>query len=131
MTSSGQSDVDRAIGVLIAESLRVGSTLPSLGITLGTITRLVPAQPAAGQPPAWTLIEFGVDVTHAHTFADELAGALDIGPWYVEFHTHTETFIVFRNRIFRFARDDEHGHTIAADHGRNLGIPDHQLDWPR
>ncbi|MFF0457851.1 hypothetical protein [Nocardia africana] len=131
MKAPGSGDEDHAIGVLIGESLRAGRTLTDLDINLGGITRLTQAKPALGQPRAWTLIEFTADASGADSLAECLAEALDSGPWYVEFHTHHQTFVVFRDRVFRFPRDDDDGHTAARTYGRNLGIPDHQLDWTR
>ncbi|MFF0452817.1 hypothetical protein [Nocardia africana] len=58
-------------------------------------------------------------------------GRADSGPWYVEFHTRAETFVVFRDQVFRFPRGDDDGHAAARAYGRSLGIPDHQLDWTR
>ncbi|WP_067672021.1 hypothetical protein [Nocardia miyunensis] len=131
MTPSTSHDIDRATGVLIAESLQLGSTLIDLDIVLTKITRLALEQPAAGQPPIWTLIEFSIAAANAEILADRIAEALDTGPWYVEFHTHTETFIIFRTRTFRFPRGDQNATRAATTHARTLGIPDHQLDWPR
>ena len=116
---------------LIAESLRLGSTLAGLGLVVDKITRLAPANPVPGQPPTWTLIEFSVEASSVDALARHLAEVLDIGPWYVEFHTHAETFVVFHSRVFRFLRDDNQEHAIAAAYGRGQGIPDDQLDWAR
>jgi hypothetical protein len=131
VASSVSANNDRAVGVLITESLRLGSTSAGLGLIVDKITRVAPAEPVPGQPPTWTLIEFSVEATWVDTLARSLAEALDTGPWYVEFHTHAETFVVFHGRIFRFPRDDSEQHDIAAAYGRGQGVPDEQLDWAR
>ena len=41
-----------------------------------------------------------------------------------------ETFVVFPGRIFRYPRGDDVGRAEAETHGRQLAIPESQLDWP-
>jgi hypothetical protein len=38
--------------------------------------------------------------------------------------------VVFPGRVFRYRRGDEAARAQAQEHGRQLGIPEHQLDWP-
>jgi len=41
-----------------------------------------------------------------------------------------ETFVVFADRIFRYRRGDPAGRAAAERHGRSVGVPEAQLDWP-
>jgi hypothetical protein len=41
-----------------------------------------------------------------------------------------EAFVVFPGRVFRYLRGDAAGRTEAQAHGRTVGVPEPQLDWP-
>jgi hypothetical protein len=88
-------------GALIAESLRVGTHLEDLTLTIRKISRLQPQDTTADQPA-----------------------------WYVDFRSPAETFVVFPGRIFRYPRGDAAGRAEAEGYGRQLAIPGTQLDWP-
>jgi hypothetical protein len=123
-----------ATGTIIAESLRVGATLAGFSLTVSDIERLAPAdissqQRQAGIPAQWTLLRFELPDSEADRLASALASALERG-WYVDFHTATETFVVFARRIFRYRSGDRTGRAEAEAYARTLSIPDPQLDWP-
>jgi hypothetical protein len=123
-----------ATGTIIAESLRVGATLAGFSLTVSDIERLAPAdissqQRQAGIPAQWTLLRFALPDSEADRLASALASALERG-WYVDFHTATETFVVFARRIFRYRSGDRTGRAEAEAYARTLSIPDPQLDWP-
>ncbi len=64
--------------------------------------------------------------------ADRLSRAIDrehSHAWYADFRNEEVHFIVFRDRIFRVDRSKDEDYARAVDHGRSLGIPDHQLDF--
>jgi hypothetical protein len=118
-------------GALIAESLRTGTTLPDLHLIVRKITRHSRYDAAPGQPRTWTEIEFEVDDEDAETLADSLAEALEEGPgWYADLRSAAETVVVFPGKIFRYPRGEDAGRARAVGHGRHLGIPEIQLDWP-
>lgn len=118
-------------GVLIAESLRVGATLEGVPLTARKIWRIAPDNTAPQQPSTWTLIEFEADDTAAEALSAALAAVLDAAPgWYVDFHSASESFVVFPGRAFRYPRGDRAGRAQAEAHARLLSIPDSQLDWP-
>ena len=82
-------------GTLIAESLRVGTTLEDLNLAL------------------------------ARAFADVLDGP----GWYANFQSPATSFVVFPGKIFRYPRGDPAGRAEAQAYGRQLAIPEPQLDW--
>ena len=41
-----------------------------------------------------------------------------------------EVFVVFAERVFRYPHGDAAGRARAVEHGRALGVPEAQLDWP-
>ena len=121
-------------GTIIAESIRPGATLDVplsvRQIRRGGPERLSAKQEAAGIPLQWTLIEFEVDDSDALPLANALADVLDDIGWYVDFRSDQETFVVFARQVFRYARGDVTGRAEAEAHGRSLGVPEAQLDWP-
>ncbi|WP_261562692.1 hypothetical protein [Frankia tisae] len=121
-----------AAGVLIAESLRVGTVVDDLSLLVRKIQRSASGNATLDQPPVWTLIYFDVADAEAEALAAHLSKALDTSGsgWYVDLHTAQESFIVFPGRVLRYRRGDPQGRAEAEEYGRALGIPDSQLDWP-
>jgi hypothetical protein len=116
-------------GGLIAESLRVGTNLENLTLTVRKISRFRPGDATADQPDIWTLLDFEADEAGADELARAFAAVLDEPGWYVNFQSPAESFVVFPGRIFRYPRGDEAGRADAKAHGRQLAIPESQLDW--
>jgi hypothetical protein len=81
------------------------------------------------QPPVWTLIEFEGPVDSAEKLAGHLSSVLATPGWYANFYSDTESFVIFPGKVFRYARGDIRGREEAQDYGRNLGVPEPQLDW--
>jgi hypothetical protein len=124
-----------ATGTLIGESLRPGTTLDGVPLTVQRIERVEPdnisaEQLASGIPPRWTLLFFEVADDAAPALADALAAILAEPGWYVDFHTSDESFVVFREAVFRYAKGDADGRAAAEAHARAHGVPDAQIDWP-
>jgi hypothetical protein len=117
------------IGTLIAESLRVGTTLDRLEIVVRQIRRYAVQNVPDYQAPIWTALEFEADDASAERLAEDLSGVLDEPGWYANFSTRSETFIVYPGRVFRYRRGDAEGRARAQAFGLNLGVPGPQLDW--
>jgi hypothetical protein len=119
-------------GALIAESIRVGTSLENVTLTIRKISRLRPTDTTPEEPDVWTVLEFRADESDADELARTFASILDDQPvaWYVDFRSPAETFVVFPGRIFRYPRGDIAGRAEAENYGRKLAIPDSQLDWP-
>jgi hypothetical protein len=98
-------------GTLVAESLRVDATLEGVSLNVRTVSRI-----AAD--------------AEAEALASALAEVLDESGWYVDFHSPTESFVVFPGRILRYPRGDKAGRAEAEAYARSRGVPDAQLDWP-
>jgi hypothetical protein len=118
-------------GALIAESLRPAAVLDGFPLTVVKIYRAEFGDVEAGQPRLWTVIEFGVPAGRAPQFAEALSRNLQKeGGWYCDFHSAEDVFVVFAERIFRYPFGDQAGRARAVEHGRSLGVPETQLDWP-
>jgi hypothetical protein len=122
-----------ATGTIIAESLRVPSTL-GVPLTVREVERVAAAnlsdeQRAAGVPEHSTLLHFELADEDAPRLAEALAAVMDRVGWYANVDTAGEIFVVFADRVFRYARDDAAGRAEAEAYGRERGVPDAQLDW--
>jgi hypothetical protein len=116
-------------GTLIAESLRVGTTLADLNLTVRKISRYRAGGTTPDQPGIWTTLDFEADESGARELTEVFAAVLDQPGWYVNFQSPAESFIVFPGKIFRYPRGDAAGRAAAQAYGRQLAIPDPQLDW--
>jgi len=117
-------------GTLIAESLRAGTNLENLKLTVRKISRFRAQGTTADQPGLWTTFDFEADEAEAEELAQTFASALDQPGWYVDFRSPAQTFVVFPGRTFRYRRGDDTCRAEAQAHGRQLAIPQAQLDWP-
>jgi hypothetical protein len=113
---------------LIAESIRPGSTLEGLRLNLIKVSRRPQGNASAEQPTVWTLIEFEA-AEPPDRLATELSKVLDSPGWYTDFAWRDEKFVIFPNRVFRYARGDRARHQEAADYARSMGVPPQQADW--
>jgi hypothetical protein len=116
-------------GTLIAESLRAGTTLTDLNLTVRKISRYRAGGTAPDQPDIWTALDFEADESDAGALAEIFAEVLDQSGWYVNFQSPAESFVVFPDKIFCYPRGDAAGRAAAQAHGRQLAIPEPQLDW--
>jgi hypothetical protein len=116
-------------GTLIAESLRVGTNLESVKLTVRKISRYRARGTTPDQPDIWTTLDFEADESGADELAQAFADVLDQPGWYVNFESLAESFVVFPGRIFRYPRADGAGRAEAQAYGRQLAIPEPQLDW--
>jgi hypothetical protein len=117
-------------GALIGESLRPGTTLEDIPLTVTKISRAALGVAEAGQPELWTVMEFEVAADLAAGLAEVLAGALlREGGWYCDFGSAEQVFVVFGGRVFRYPRGDRDARATAVAYGRSAGVPEAQLDW--
>ncbi|WP_052434993.1 hypothetical protein [Streptacidiphilus melanogenes] len=107
-------------GVLIAESLRPGADL-RVPLTLTRIWRVTVADPAPGQPDAWTLMDFTADDTVAKQLAQALADTLSpTGGWYSNYTATGDrpdvlVYVAFPGQVHRYRRGDGEGRRRAVD----------------
>ena len=70
-------------GTLIAESLRIGTNLENLKLTVRKISRYRAQGSTPDQPDIWTTLDFEADEAVAQELAEAFADALDQPGWYV------------------------------------------------
>jgi hypothetical protein len=116
-------------GTLIAESLRVGTTLGGVSLIVREIRRFASDNLPSYQPKVWTVIESDADDAEAGKLAGVLAEILDEPGWYANFSSPGETFVIYPGRVFRYPRGDGAGRAEARAYGRTQGVPEPQLDW--
>ncbi|MEU4236318.1 hypothetical protein [Actinoplanes sp. NPDC026619] len=118
-------------GCILAESLRVGAELRFPDMRITRIHRAdVSASASPTQPKIFTEINFEAPDEYADELAETLAGALAEGPdWYADFRAGDDHVVIFPGRIFRYSVGDARGRAEAVTYGRDLGIPEAQLDW--
>ena len=107
-------------GALIMESLKVGTRLRDLNITINELYRFRPEGTAPYQPDTWTVLELEIEDDDAPQIAESFASVLSEPGWYVDFRSPSETFVVFPGRVFRYPRGDEAGRAEAQAHGRTV-----------
>ena len=118
-------------GILIAESLLKSCPLEGVTLQVHRVSRGDVGDVSAGQPLTWTFIEFTVEDQVVADLVEALSRSLDpAGGWYCDFRTAEEAFVVFAGQVFRYVRGDMQGRADAEAHGRSVGVPETQLDWP-
>jgi hypothetical protein len=119
-----------ALGYVLVESMRLGSGLEGLPLTLTKIERYPVRNATPEQPSVWTTVEFQFPEEEAGRLADALADVLEEkGGWYSHFNVNGETFVIYAGRVFRYPSGDKAGRAEAEDYGRSVGVPEQQLDW--
>jgi hypothetical protein len=117
-------------GYILVEGMRLGARLEGLPLTLKRIERRPVSNPPPGQPPVWSTVEFEFPEDETERVVDALAAVLDEhGGWYTNFTVDGKTFVIYAHRIFRYPAGDEAGRAEAEAYGREVGVPDRQLDW--
>jgi len=116
-------------GALVAESLRPGVSLDELRLVVQAVHRVTPSDVTLDQPSVWTLLEYQLADADVDHLVAVLAAALDQPGWYADLRSPEETVVSTRPGL-PVCRGDLRARAAAIDHGRTLGIPDSQLDWP-
>lgn len=113
-------------GLLLKESLQDERVLDLVRVAKIEVWDVENAE--NGQPEQWTAVSFEGDGDRA----DEVAGALSrvIKPeWYANFSTETHVYVLFENRVFRYAKGDKQAREEAQAYALSVGIPESQVDW--
>lgn len=76
----------------------------------------------------WTLHDVFLDEDQI----PELSRSLDNGPWYIHiwYQGKDDVKVIYKDKIFDIKFSDKSTWTDAVEHGKTLGIPEEQLDFP-
>jgi hypothetical protein len=119
-----------ALGYVLVESMRPGTRLEGLPLTLKKIERSPMRNATPDQPSVWTTVEFDFPEEEACRIAAALTGVLDKhGGWYSHFNVNLETFVIYASRVFRYPSGDKAARAEAEEYGRSVGVPEPELDW--
>lgn len=118
-------------GRLLIESLRVGAELSVPELTVRRLGREdVSSSAASSQPDVWGYVDFEAPDDRSSELAEALGNVLlPDGGWYASFSVGEELVVVFAGRVFRYLRGDRDAHRGAVQYARDVGVPEHQIDW--
>ncbi len=88
-----------------------------------------PLNRADWQPEVWSAMFFTNDDDRVLDVVETLAVSVK-ERWYIDITAGRTRYVVFRNRIFGYDRNDKVGKANAIEYGIKAGIPQSQLDWP-
>jgi hypothetical protein len=76
----------------------------------------------------WTLHSVSLDENQVEI----LSRALDAGPWYIHIwkRGEDEVKVLYKDKVFDIKYSDKATWADALDHGKAIGIPEEQLDFP-
>jgi hypothetical protein len=76
----------------------------------------------------WILHNVSLDEDHI----PELSRSLNNGPWYIHiwYQGEDDVKVIYKDKIFDIKFSDKSTWTDAVEHGKTLGIPEEQLDFP-
>ena len=112
-------------GVLIKESVYDESVLDYISINKVEIWK------TSGNPKYWTVLHFSSDklelpeLLAKEVISDEKKG----GNWFVDFKSGNIKYIVFKNKILKYAIGNMKEKEVVCEECRKLGIPDRQMKW--
>lgn len=115
-------------GCIIGESLEDEGILEGVRVVRRQVVGIDDPGPFA--PPEWTFIWVELPDEEMASFAEWLSWVLKGPGWYADFNTANRKFVVLRDRVFDYKPGDRAAREEAEDHGRSIGVPEHQLDWP-
>jgi hypothetical protein len=103
-------------GIIIEESLENVNVLRDAQIIKNTVS----------EDGEWRMYT----VLVSPEYLEQLAQNLKDGTWYAHFWNGRDVIAVFKGKTFRFNFDDKSTWEETLAHGRSLGIPEEQLDFP-
>lgn len=116
-------------GAVVCESLKAGAVLEGYDLELTRLSRYEMAEPAPGQSPVWTLVEFEAPADCSDALAMRLSKDLASPGWYANWYTDDEAVVVFPEKVFRYKRGNRAARKRAQQYALDCGVPPAQLDW--
>lgn len=120
---------DNFAGVIIEESLERKEVLDKV-IIQSTKVEQVTEKHKTPWVKHWTLHTVEIKKEDADDIAKEVSESLDSNhSWYADFKNDKVHYIIFKDKIFKIAREDWEEYDKATKYGLSLGIPIYQVDF--
>jgi hypothetical protein len=74
-------------------------------------------------------MEFASAAADPDLLAQEIAAVIDSPAWYANLHSEGRVHVIFSDKVFRYAREDDAGHEQAVAYAQAVGVPLAQCDW--
>jgi hypothetical protein len=91
--------------------------------------RSICAHVTPDQSAVWSLLEFDSDTADPDLLAEELSHWLDSPGWYANLYSDGRVYVIFADRVFQYAREDDVRHGEALAYAQTVGVPIQQCDW--
>jgi hypothetical protein len=115
-------------GTIIEESLEDKSILKDLEVL--SSEESIDDDPAQNHGfPTWTIIKVKVKRIDIEEVVRDLSRILKEGKWWCDFNNGVETYIVFRNKIFKGKLSDLKFKLEVNEYAKSLDLPSNQLPF--
>jgi len=74
-------------------------------------------------------MEFTSGAADPELLAQDLAAAIDSPGWYANLHSEGQVYVIFRDKVFCYAVEDDAAHGQAVAYAQAVGVPLQQCDW--
>lgn len=116
-------------GDVIEESLKDKEILKKLNIA-STRIEMVTENHKTPWLSQWTIHTIEVSEDEARSVAEELRKNIDCGQkgsWYIDFKNGATHYVIYHDKVFCINQKNKEEYEEVREHGRRLGIPEHQL----
>ena len=113
-------------GLLLRESLKDESILDLVKVAKTEVWNVQNA--VDWQPKRWMAISFEGESGRADEIAEAMSQAMK-PKWYANFSTETHVYVVFEDRVFKYAKGDAKARAEAQAYAISVGVPESQVDW--
>jgi hypothetical protein len=116
-------------GTIIKESLGDASVIDDLTV-IETIVEPVTERHQTPWLKQWTKLKVTIPQDWAEFYAQKISEVMDPEhTWYADFKNDQTHYIIFYDRVFMIDRSQPLDYEDVKNYGRELGIPDYQLDF--
>lgn len=116
-------------GVIIEESLVNSDIIKELEL-VSKETEVVTKEHNTPWLTKWTLDTVSIKEAEIEKYAEKLSGLIDsehCDDWYCDFKNDKYHFVIFKNKIFKIARQDKKGYLAMQEYAESLGLPKYQM----
>jgi len=116
-------------GLILKESLENTDILTDKRITITKEEKWnVGRSVVDWQPKVWTAIYVECADEDIEDIAIIVSASI-LDKWYANLSDSKTEHVIFRKKIFSYAKGDSDKKQKAKNYGKSIGVPEHQLDW--